>query len=44
VLILVAVDEEDKEESRLLGLAMVPGRHIVSISLDENLTVKELFH
>jgi hypothetical protein len=31
-----AAEDEDKEEPRMLGLAMVPGRHIVSICVDEN--------
>ncbi|XP_041377984.1 N-alpha-acetyltransferase 38, NatC auxiliary subunit-like [Gigantopelta aegis] len=29
-------DTEDKEEPRVLGLAMVPGQHIVSIHVDES--------
>ncbi|XP_063965134.1 N-alpha-acetyltransferase 38, NatC auxiliary subunit-like [Lytechinus pictus] len=28
-------DSPDKEEPRVLGLAMVPGQHIVSIEIDE---------
>ena len=36
----VAVSEEggDKEEPRVLGLAMIPGHHIVSIEVDVNKT------
>ncbi|XP_064642209.1 N-alpha-acetyltransferase 38, NatC auxiliary subunit-like isoform X2 [Lineus longissimus] len=29
-------DEDSNEEPRVLGLAMVPGHHIVSILVDEN--------
>ncbi|XP_071943933.1 N-alpha-acetyltransferase 38, NatC auxiliary subunit-like [Antedon mediterranea] len=28
-------DENSKEEPRTLGLAMIPGRHIVSIEIDD---------
>lgn len=30
-----AQDLDDKEEPRVLGLAMVPGQHIVSIEIDD---------
>ncbi|XP_064642211.1 N-alpha-acetyltransferase 38-B, NatC auxiliary subunit-like isoform X3 [Lineus longissimus] len=32
----ILVDEDSNEEPRVLGLAMVPGHHIVSILVDEN--------
>lgn len=33
--ILFLPDLDDKEEPRVLGLAMVPGQHIVSIEIDD---------
>ena len=33
---LHVTEESDKDEIRMLGLAMVPGHHIVSIHIDEN--------
>jgi small nuclear ribonucleoprotein (snRNP)-like protein len=32
-------DDSDKEEPRMLGLALVPGRHVVSVCIDDNVTV-----
>ncbi|ESO90454.1 hypothetical protein LOTGIDRAFT_123274, partial [Lottia gigantea] len=29
-------ESEEKEEPRILGLAMIPGHHIVNISIDEH--------
>jgi len=34
-LAVVAVSESEEEEPRVLGLAMVPGHHILSIHVDQ---------
>ncbi|BFZ23310.1 hypothetical protein BsWGS_26350 [Bradybaena similaris] len=34
-------DSEPREDPRILGLAMVPGKHIVSIEIDDTSTAEE---
>ncbi|KAH9513569.1 N-alpha-acetyltransferase 38-A, NatC auxiliary subunit [Bulinus truncatus] len=34
-------DSEPKEDPRILGLAMIPGKHVVSIEIDESVTSEE---
>ena len=36
-------DDGSTEEPRVLGLAMIPGHHIVSIHVDQPKTLNELF-
>jgi len=33
----VWTDEDGKEEPRMLGLALIPGRHVVSICIDTSM-------
>lgn len=34
--VLLLLEGNEKEEPRILGLAMIPGHHIVSISIDKS--------
>ncbi|XP_059143325.1 N-alpha-acetyltransferase 38, NatC auxiliary subunit-like [Physella acuta] len=38
---LKSPDSEPREDPRILGLAMIPGKHVVSIEIDESLPVDE---
>lgn len=31
----IIVESSNKEDARILGLAMIPGQHVVSIEVDE---------
>lgn len=35
-IIYSSTDAEDKEDPRILGLAMIPGHQIVTVHIDEN--------